>query len=139
MKKTSKKGFTLVEIVVVLVILAIMAGFAVPAYNGFVTKAKQSEVLADARIVLVAAQAAGQEKYAIKGSALTNAADNATVKASIDSYLGTIGGFYTATLSGTGVVTGILYQKAGTLATFASGSWTVGSGAAPVASTVVLP
>lgn len=54
-KKMNKKGFTLVEIIVVLVIIAIMAAFAIPAYNGFIDRARQSEILGEARVFLLAA------------------------------------------------------------------------------------
>ena len=36
----SKAGFTLVALLIVIVILGILAGIAVPAYTGYVTKAK---------------------------------------------------------------------------------------------------
>jgi len=60
----SKKGFTLVEIVVVLVILAILAAIAIPAYTGYITKANDRAVIAEARTVLMAAQTACSEAYA---------------------------------------------------------------------------
>ena len=52
------KGFTLVEIIVVLVILAILAAFLIPSMVGFVGDAKDKAGLAQAREVYIAAQSA---------------------------------------------------------------------------------
>lgn len=40
----NKKGFTLVEAVVVAVIVLVLAGIAIPIYNGFVNDARQGTV-----------------------------------------------------------------------------------------------
>ena len=44
MKKNTKKGFTLVELLVVIAILAILASVAVVGYTAFITKAEKSKV-----------------------------------------------------------------------------------------------
>ena len=42
MKLRSKAGFTLVELIVVIAILAILAGVAIPVYSGYIKKANES-------------------------------------------------------------------------------------------------
>ncbi|MEG1939745.1 MAG: prepilin-type N-terminal cleavage/methylation domain-containing protein [Eubacterium sp.] len=63
LKKSLKnnKGFTLVELIVVLVILAILAAFTIPAMLGFVEDAKGKAAIAEAREVYIAVQAIATE------------------------------------------------------------------------------
>ncbi|MEG2548270.1 MAG: type II secretion system protein [Eubacterium sp.] len=56
--KKNQKGFTLVELIVVLVILAILAAFTIPAMLGFVDDAKGKAYIAEAREVYMAYQGA---------------------------------------------------------------------------------
>lgn len=56
-KRGNKKGFTLVELVVVLVILAILMAILVPSLVGYINKAKDKQIEANARAVYIAAQA----------------------------------------------------------------------------------
>jgi len=53
----NKKGFTLIEIIVVLVIIAILVAAAIPAMIGFVDDARGKAYASEARVGLVAAQA----------------------------------------------------------------------------------
>lgn len=57
----TEKGFTLVEIIVALVVLAILAAFAIPTMLGFIGDAKGKAYIAEAREVYVAAQAVATE------------------------------------------------------------------------------
>lgn len=62
--KNKNKGFTLVELIVVLVILAILAAILVPALLGYIDKAKESQDIYKARNMLQASQAVLTEYYA---------------------------------------------------------------------------
>lgn len=64
-RSTKKEsGFTLVELIVVLVLLATLAALLVPSLTGYIDKARQNAVIAKARAVLVASQAVITEAYA---------------------------------------------------------------------------
>ena len=84
LKNNKKKGFTLVELIVVLVILAILAALLIPALTGYIDKAKEKQLIAETRQVVMAVQTIADEQYATldKGVNITSAnidsADNAT-------------------------------------------------------------
>ena len=44
MKKSNKKGFTIVELVIVIAVIAILAGVMIPTFGGVIEKANQSAV-----------------------------------------------------------------------------------------------
>lgn len=70
--KNDQKGFTLVELIVVLVILAIMAALLVPALLGYVDKAREGKYLEEARSIYTAIQAVQDEKYAANAEPIKN-------------------------------------------------------------------
>ena len=44
MKRNNKKGFTIVELVIVIAVIAILAAVLIPTFTGIITKANQSAV-----------------------------------------------------------------------------------------------
>lgn len=60
-----KQGFTLIEIIVVLLILAILSAIAIPSMLGYVKEARDSAKLADARTGYLAAMI-GLDRYRSK-------------------------------------------------------------------------
>ncbi len=56
------KGFTLVELLIVIVVIAILAAISIVAYNGVSNKARDSERLASARDIINAAAVYNSEK-----------------------------------------------------------------------------
>ena len=60
-------GFTLVELIVVIAILAILAGVALPMYSGYIAKANNAACLSE----LSAVQTAAQSACSLEGVGLT--------------------------------------------------------------------
>ena len=67
----SKSGFTLVELIVVMAILGILAGIAVPAYSGYINKAHDAAIITELDAVKTAALAANAETGTIKEISVT--------------------------------------------------------------------
>ena len=61
--KKNNKGFTLVELIVVLVILAILAAILTPALLGYIDRARAEKDYSTAQTIRVAAQAAIDQAY----------------------------------------------------------------------------
>ena len=48
-KKTNKKGFTIMEMLIVVAIIAVLAAILIPTFNGALTKSKEAADVANIR------------------------------------------------------------------------------------------
>ena len=52
MKRNNKKGFTIVELVIVIAVIAILAGVLIPTFSGIVKKAQLNAALQEAKTIM---------------------------------------------------------------------------------------
>lgn len=74
--KSQNGGFTLVEMVVVMVILTVLSAILVPSLLGWIDEAKGKQFVLSARSVYMSAQAIESEKYAAWDGTAANANHN---------------------------------------------------------------
>ena len=65
LKENRENGFTLMELIVVLVILAILAAIMIPSMLGWIDKAREKQVILQARSAYIAVQTIVMEYYAM--------------------------------------------------------------------------
>jgi len=135
------KGFTLVELIVVMVILTLLAAILVPSLLGWIDEAKGKQYILSARSLYMSAQAIESEKYAAWDGTTANAnhnlsdSDKNRIMKMADIEGAEITGveFASDTLSGAGAssnhdyytIVGITVKFERVTVTLADGIWTV--------------
>lgn len=86
--KTNKTGFTIVELLIVIVVIAILAAITIVAYNGIQNRAKVNRATTELRslekAILVARNNQGKNLYDITGSNCTRCSDQARYELTLD-------------------------------------------------------
>ena len=99
MKRNNKKGFTIVELVIVIAVIAILAGVMIPTFGGIIDNANKSRAIQEGKNALTSAHAA-------------DLAD------------GKFGDDTSITYDATGAITGYTFVCAnGYTATYTNGAW----------------
>lgn len=84
----SRGGFTLVELIVVLVILGVLTAFAVPALTWYIDSAKEKQAVSETQACVMTATRQGAQNYAlVQNASITGKSDGADA---LTSWAGTL-------------------------------------------------
>lgn len=139
--KKDHRGFTLVEMIVVMVILTVLAAILIPGLLGWIDEAKGKQFVLSARSIYMSAQAIESEKYAAWDGTVAGAnhnlseQDKARILKMADAQEATIESieFESNTLGGNGAssnhsyytIVGITVRFDTATVTLSDGMWTV--------------
>lgn len=122
------RGFTLIELIVVIAILGILIAILVPSMIGFINNARRAAVLAEAKTVYTAAQAYVTQQVAIENKAVGGVGfvvptlDNLKTQGYLENApKGTI---TAPNINANGTITTLIYSNNGYTATFPAGTIT---------------
>ena len=130
MKRSMQKGFTLIELMIVVAIIGILAAVALPAYQDYTVRAKVSEVILAASSAKVAvaeaaqAGSSGMESISVVASQQSKYVSDVTYTSSDVSH-----GIITATATGDKSILSKTVQFAGELKPNGQVVWTCSAGA----------
>ncbi len=122
------RGFTLIELIVVIAILGILIAILVPSMIGFINNARRAAVLAEAKTVYTAAQAYVTQQVAIENKAVGGAGfvvptlDNLKTQGYLEN--APTGTLTAPTINANGTITTLIYTNNGYTATFPAGTIT---------------
>ena len=108
----NKKGFTLMEVIVVLIIIAVLAAALIPSFIGFINQSRAAEDIAAARVGMTAGQVEVTYAWAATGEA-PESEDIVTSQRFIDAVAPDTQGansFSGFEVSTNGQVTGLTYE-----------------------------
>ena len=144
MKRSMQKGFTLIELMIVVAIIGILAAVALPAYQDYTVRAKVSEII----LALSSGKTAVAESAQVNGAMPTTASSPVTTQAS--KYVASLA--YSQTSASVGVITatataaepkinGMTVQMTGTLNSTGNGQvdWVCAAGATTPMTAKYLP
>jgi type IV pilus assembly protein PilA len=140
MKRSMQKGFTLIELMIVVAIIGILAAVALPAYQDYTVRAKVSEVILAASSAKVAvaeaaqAGSSGMESISVVASQSSKYVSNVTYASSDIS-----NGIITATATGDTNITDKTVQFAGLRQANGQVVWTCQAGASSPMDAKYLP
>ncbi len=100
MKRSIQKGFTLIELMIVVAIIGILAAVALPAYQDYTVRAKVSEVV----LAASSGRTAVAEAVQVSGGGFPATA-SLTIETQSSKYVASVG--YASTASTEGVVTAV--------------------------------
>lgn len=113
---SNKKGFTLVEVIVVLVILAILMAIAIPALTGYIDKANERNVLAEGYHIRNALQTTATMAYGDGATIAASYTGTSTVPGSTETFTAAVDKLIGQAMGGS--ITSITLEPNGALTAF---------------------